>query len=397
MKGILILSTNESFAVRIMSCLLILKIRISVMGVGKFHPIRLSRYCSDYHRYEYSDLLEENDNIIKDINDYCSQQELDIIIPAGIESTLFLSKMGKRITTAKIFPMSDYETLKMLNNKWTFTELMVKNDLSCPKTILINDVNKISQIRSQIILNLGFPVIIKPLDMEGGKGIIKLSSFKELETYILSENKFKLPLIIQEYIPGVDVDISILAKDGKMVAWTIQKWQGREIIEFIKDDNILDIGKRIISSCNYNGVAHIDMMLDNRDNSIKILECNPRFWGSVEESMVSGVNFPYLGVLISQNERLPEDINYRNIRYIMPHILIFNLLKNLSLKEIHEYNLRFIHKIIRDPLYYCGFIPILGYKLLIVPILELVRRNIIIIKMIKLSNWNLSKEARDKK
>lgn len=367
MKNVLIFSTNDGHALRIMRCLSILKIRVCVMGNGKSRSITSSRYCGNYYMYESKDLeeeyiydlLEKNGNIINDINNYCKQHKIDIIIPAGIGATLFLSKIGKEITDAKVFPLKDLGTIKMLNNKWTFTEFMNKNRLPCPKTILISDV---CQIRS---LDLEFPVIIKPLESKGGIGVVKLNSFKELETYMSSDNRFnKPPLIIQDYVPGIDVDISILAKDGKMVAHTIQIWESKSVIKFIKDDKIADIGRHFVSCCDYNGVAHIDMRFDNRDQSVKIVECNPRFWGSVETSMLSGVNFPYLGILIAHDEKLPKDIGYRDIKYIMPDMIIFEILRNMSLKDIVTgHNLYFVQKIIYDPLYYCYFIPVLFSKI----------------------------------
>lgn len=360
MTGVLILSANEFFAMRILRCLATLKIRTCVMGISKFHHIRLSRYCRYYHTYNINDLSEENNNIIDDINDYCLRQKLDIIIPAGMKSMFFLSKVGDKITGAKIFPIANLETLKMLNNKWLFTESMQKNGLPFPKTILINDKCKIR------LLNIEFPIIIKPLDLDGGDGVVKLNSLKELEIYLSSENKFnKLPLLVQEYIPGIDIDFSVLAKNGKTIAWTAQKWQGKNIVQFVKDDNILDIGKRIVSSCNYNGVAHFDMRLDDRDQSIKIIECNPRFWGSLEMSMLSGVNFPYFGILMTKNEKLPENINYEEIKCVAPVTLMFESIRNMSLKDINRHNLYFLRKMIQDPLFYCYFIPIVCYKFMV--------------------------------
>lgn len=348
--NVLIVSTNEHLALHILRCLSMLRITVHVMGTSKFHSIRLSRYCSKYIRYELRDLLEENDNIINGINDYCRQQKIDIIIPAGIECTLFVSKIRNRITTAKIFPLARLETLELLNNKWSFGELMSKNDIPCPKSVLLSDLN---QLRS---LSLEFPIIVKQLELEGGKGVVKLNSFDELETYMSSRNKFNtLPLQIQEYIPGIDMCLNVLAIDGKIIAWSIQKhYLRKNIIEFIKDDNILNIGRQIVSCCNYTGVACIDMRLDDRDKSVKIIECNPRFWVSIDISMLSGVNFPYLGMLIAQNKTISKskDINYKEIRYLAPKMLAFETLKNLSLKDISKHNLYFMRQIICDPLTY---------------------------------------------
>jgi D-aspartate ligase len=359
MTSVLIFSTNENFAMHILRCLSVMRVRICVMGISKFHPIRLSRYCDNYIRYDLQDLLEENDSIIDKINNYCIQQKIDMIIPAGIEGTLFISKISDMITVSEVFPLSKLDVLKLLNNKWNFGELMDKNNIPCPKTILINDMNQLKSLNSELkLLNIEFPVMIKQLELEASKGVVKLGSFEELETYMSNDNEFsKLPLLIQEYIPGTDLGFNILAKNGKIIVWTIQKWySGNNGMEFIRDDNILNIGKQIVACCNYTGVANIDMRLDDRDKSVKVTECNPRFWGSVDISMLSGVNFPYLGTLMTKENteyiNYIDTINYREIRYSKPKTLIADILKNMSIKGIDSSSLYFLQQIISDPLSY---------------------------------------------
>ncbi len=352
--NVLIVSTNDEYAMVILQCLADLKMKIYVMSANKLSRVMLSRYCDGHLRYKLNDLLDNNASIITKINNYCKQKKIDVVIPAGIDGTLFISKIKDNIVSAKVFPLADLETLYTLNNKWRFGELIKKNGLPCPKTVLINDVQ---QFKS---LGIGFPIIIKPLDLEAGKGVTKLNSFEELDAYMSNVNEFnRLPLLAQEYIPGTDVGISVLAKNGEIIAWTIQKWQlNKSVIEFIKDDNVLSIGRQLISCCNYNGVAHIDMMIDNRDKSVKIIEFNPRFWGSLEASMLSGVNFPYLGILMMKNNILSEYKDYKKIRYIVPGAFTSGAIKNVSLKDINRYNLlnRYsLHamlKAILDPLPY---------------------------------------------
>lgn len=359
MTNVLIFSTNENFAIHILRCLSVMRIRICVMGINKFHPIRLSRYCDNYLRYDLQDLLEKNDNIVDKINNYCKQQKIDIIIPAGIEGTLFISKISDMITASKVFPLSKFDVLESLNNKWSFGELMTRNGIPCPKNILIEDINQLKLLNSELkSLNIDFPVIAKQLELEASKGVVKLNSFKELKTYLSSKNEFnKLPLLIQEYIPGIDMGFNFLAKNGEIIAWTIQKWyQENNELEYIRDDNILDIGRQIVSCCNYTGVANIDMRLDNRDKSVKVTECNPRFWGTVDISMLSGVNFPYIGILMTQENiediNYRDTINYREIRYFKPKTLITEILKNMSIKGMDSSNLYFLQQIISDPLSY---------------------------------------------
>lgn len=346
--NILILSTNDKHMLNLVRCLSVLGTKICIMSMNKFHPVRLSRYCSGYLRFSLQDLLEENDNIIDGINNYCDEQKLDIIIPAGIESTLFISKIRNRLI-AKIFPLAEWETLKLLNNKWRFNEFMNKNGIPCPKTILVNDIKQI------ISLDIEFPIIVKQLELDDNKGVAKLNSSQELDAYITNGDEYhNFPLLIQEYIPGIDMGINILAKNGKIIACNMHKYypngHSRNVTQFIKDRSILDIGRKIIYCCNYTGVANIDLRLDDRDNSIKVIEFNPRFWGTLDISLLTGINFPYLGILSLRDDVCDKDMDYREIRYTVPVTLISNAIRERSLKDVRGHNLYFLQQIMSDPL-----------------------------------------------
>ena len=42
------------------------------------------------------------------------------------------------------------------------------------------------------------------------------------------------------------------------------------------------------------GVAELDFVNDSRDNTPKLMEINPRFWGSLQGAISEGVDFPFL-------------------------------------------------------------------------------------------------------
>jgi hypothetical protein len=72
--------------------------------------------------------------------------------------------------------------------------------------------------------------------------------------------------------------------------------------------------------------------------------------------MLSGVNFPYIGILMTQENiediNYRDTINYREIRYFKPKTLITEILKNMSIKGMDSSNLYFLQQIISDPLSY---------------------------------------------
>ena len=98
---------------------------------------------------------------------------------------------------------------------------------------------------------------------------------------------------------------SVLCRDGKILAYTIQKgfipglqrFAPPAGIEFVKDDQTFAVVSRLISSLKWSGVANIDLKYDEKNRQVNVLEVNGRYWATILGSLVAGVNFPYLACL----------------------------------------------------------------------------------------------------
>jgi predicted ATP-grasp superfamily ATP-dependent carboligase len=64
--------------------------------------------------------------------------------------------------------------------------------------------------------------------------------------------------------------------------------------ESVKDEALCRTTERLLSALGWVGVAMAEYLVDPRDGRPKLLEVNPRFWGSLHLAIVSGVDFPHL-------------------------------------------------------------------------------------------------------
>ncbi|MBS5842940.1 MAG: ATP-grasp domain-containing protein [Clostridiales bacterium] len=117
----------------------------------------------------------------------------------------------------------------------------------------------------------------------------------------------------------------------------------------ITDSELVSKSCQLMSSLNWTGVAMVEWKKDIRDNSYKLIEINPRFWGGLELAIKCGVNFPqqYVNLLygnITQLENHAYPIGIIS-RWILPGDILWFL--SQKKKKTTDYTDFFRH-ILRD-------------------------------------------------
>jgi predicted ATP-grasp superfamily ATP-dependent carboligase len=64
--------------------------------------------------------------------------------------------------------------------------------------------------------------------------------------------------------------------------------------ESVRDPDLRATTERLLSLLGWVGVAMAEFKVDPRDGRPRLLEVNPRFWGSLHHAILCGVDFPWL-------------------------------------------------------------------------------------------------------
>jgi predicted ATP-grasp superfamily ATP-dependent carboligase len=343
---VLVIAQNDKLAINVIRCLRMAGMTACLMGADSRSVARFSRYCAIWIKADGGIFNAPFTGAVGQIDDCCEQQGIDLVMGADMPAVRMLSSIHARLTRVKTFPLASPEQLQMLHNKWLFSQFLREQHLPVPATVLVKSEDELTRIP------LEYPLIVKPVEMEGGAGVKKLNSPTDARAHLLRDNAaHRLPLLFQEFIPGIDVGLSVLANQGEIVAWTIQKWLSTGALEFVADEQVLALGKKITAASGFHGVAHFDMRRDERDGAVKILECNPRFWASLRESMWNGTNFVEQGIRLAQDRLLDPMIN-RRITYVFPaRALVSSIKGNLfGLRQFSIASLRDAWQTCSDPL-----------------------------------------------
>ena len=291
--------------------------RVYLVHDRRAASLSYSRRCKVIHAAQDFGLAEP-DQVLGIINDLHRQVGLDSVIASDVESLAFLSKIRERLL-APVFPMADAGTLATLNDKWMFYKLCETVGVAVPKSLSVGcqadfDVGVVER-------ELGYPVIVKPVNSYGQRGISIFRDRTQAEEWKKSRVDHDHPVIIQEYIEGTDWAISVFAQDGVIKHWV--SWVcpsqldtgygvGRFLAtEFRPRDDLLEMTQRIVAATRFSGVANFDARYDDQACRMKMLECNPRFFNRMSAARLSGLDFVRPGLPVASDQ--PETLG--NVGY----------------------------------------------------------------------------------
>lgn len=255
-----------------------------------------SRFSSRIKSFSYYEKISNEIEFIDFLKDQINTKKIDVLLPVNFSMIRLISKFKSSfVMLNNNIVVSSVKNLDIANNKWELSKFLNDNNFPIPKTEHLND------IKIKNIINLEYPLLLKPLSNWNGNGILKIKSHIEFKK-LLDKISLRKNHIIQEYIEGTDYCVSVLCNQGKLCAYTIQKgilpnsnqFQSHLGSEFLFNEKLHSLIKQVILKLNWSGVANFDVRYSEKQNQFYIIEINPRFWGSLEASTYVGVNFPFL-------------------------------------------------------------------------------------------------------
>ncbi len=303
--NVLIPDGERVLALNVINCLSEFRnVDIYVLSKKKWTETRFSKNIKSFHYFVEKITEEEWIDIIKG---EIIKSEINVLFPVEIENIRLLSEYDEhfRLLMPNLI-LPSVHSFDLANNKWSLYKFLEINDITSPKTFYGKEFLK----RNDIILE--FPILLKPVVGMGGFGIKKIYDNESLTNLLQSEGDY----IIQSFINGFDIDMSVFCVKGRILAFTIQKgyifstsqYSAPLGVEFLYENELYEMIEKLMKKLQWSGFAHVDLMYDKIEKNYKVIEINPRIWGSVEASEKVGINFPYLYCLSSLklNYEIPE-------------------------------------------------------------------------------------------
>jgi carbamoylphosphate synthase large subunit len=278
--------------------------------VSDFNIINPGKTISDY-----SECVSTFD--IKNTLNVAKKYEVDGVLTVGTDQPVYtVAKIQKKLGLPQFITE---ETALAVTNKKVMKKKFCENDLANNKYIIIN-----KYFNDDIFKNFIFPVVMKPLDSQGQRGIYKLNSIKEIRENIESTISFSRTdeVIVEEYYLSDEITVSGWVKNGETHLLTItdrlkfelnkhigicygHNFKSKYFDEYF--DEISDFSKKIVKVFNIeNGPIYFQFLI-GRDG-LRINEIACRIGGAYEDLLIPKLtNVDILEMLINYSLGLTVD------------------------------------------------------------------------------------------
>lgn len=257
----------------------------------------------------------------------------DAVIPVSTNSILAIAKNRDKLTGKIKFIVADEETINLADDKDRLLQKAAELGVPVPFTTTLREGEETGSLAER----LRYPVVVK---YRAGEKLGLHAS----ERYAIVRNKAgfigvftamheKQPFpLVQEYLPGGGFGVSTFFDRNSEPVVLFGHRRIREypaaggpscLCESVHLPELNKYAVRLLQGLNWQGVAMVEFK-QAADGSFRLMEVNPRFWGSFPLTLVAGVDFPlimYKTIIGEKAEPVLETPPGRKMRFLVQDLL----------------------------------------------------------------------------
>jgi len=290
-----------------------------------FSPSGFSRYCGK--RLTYPNPETDPYLFIKWLFQLFHQENEPVFLPMDDAVMEVVMKYREEVIKRSNCLLPAKSSFEIAADKYETMKLAGEQNIDCPTTYLAKEIKDLIEISD----TANFPLIIKPRKSSGSRGIRKVQKKEELIPLFLEIQQDYPEILVQEFIPlGDRYDVCLLYDGNHEVKASFVQKEIRHfpvamgpstVQESVVFNELIERSIKLMKPLDWSGIVEIEFMMDSRTNCPILLEINPRFWNSLDLSIQSGIDFPYLLYQLSLGKEVPSQKNYeigRRSRWLFP-------------------------------------------------------------------------------
>ncbi|MCB9858160.1 MAG: ATP-grasp domain-containing protein [Phycisphaerales bacterium] len=249
------------------------------------------------------------------------------LLPIGARSVRTIACHADQIAEHTQLALHDAASIENCMDKTRLNAVAQRVGLNVPRYWTLDDDACIERTADEA----RFPIVVKKRhELDRGPVIAYDSArqFRDSATHWRSAHADQsFAPIAQEYVEGDGCAFFALYDRGMLRRWFMH----RRIREFpvaggasscaesVFEQDLFEAGRRLLDALKWHGVAMVEFKRERSTNVLQLMEVNPKFWGSLDLAIASGVNFPVDTVRLAMGESLEPQSEYAvNRRFHWP-------------------------------------------------------------------------------
>ena len=161
-----------------------------------------------------------------------------------------------------------------------------------------------------------YPVVVKPRSGSGSRGFLVVGSAAELTALTGQPG-----LLVQEYLPGEEYSIDVLANAAGRVIASVPRLRARVDSgvsvggRTVHDPELESFGRAVAEATGISYVANVQAKRDAAGRPA-LLEVNPRMPGTLGLTIASGVDMPRLALDSLRGRPVPAALGFREVAVV---------------------------------------------------------------------------------
>lgn len=300
-------------------------------GIGRLDALGFhSRYAD--RRWLTASPRRDPEGFVADL--LARSQGGEVLLPMSLAAILAVAERSDRVRAKLRVLLPPLATIITANDKARVIEAAERAGVPAPRTIVLPP----GADPGAIVDKIDFPVVVKYREGEKlGLGPRQRYSIirdrgQFAAVYREMAARQESPLV-QEYVEGDGWGISaVMNRDSEPVA-VFCHHRLREypvtggpscFAESHYDPQLIEYGVRLLKALGWQGVAMVEFKRERSTGRYKLMEINPRFWGSLPLAVAAGVDMPTILYRVAAGEPVAPVLSHPTgvrMRYLFQDLL----------------------------------------------------------------------------
>ena len=258
-----------------------------------------SRYAAA--RVRYPDPRRHSDAMVARLRDVVARHRINLVVPVTEDVAVPLARARERIEPVALLALPPTDAFDLARDKARTLRLAEELGIPIPRSRRIGPDERAEAL--DVVSS--WPAVVKPVEsralLNGTLRALEVSYARDRDE--LSACMARIPddvtILVQELCRGEGVGVEVLADHGNV----IEAFQHRRLHEVpltggassyresvALDPALLDATERLMRATAWTGLAMVEFKVG--PDGPRLMEINPRIWGSLPLSLAAGVDFP---------------------------------------------------------------------------------------------------------